>query len=138
MKVTMKPSVLIADDSEDTRSLLRCWLEAKRWRVVEATNGQEAVDSARDERPDLILMDLFMPVLDGVSATRHIRERAGGGEVRIIALSSHPSREARADALAAGCDSFVSHPLDLDQLGDLLSRLLPASACASAQAMVAT
>jgi CheY-like chemotaxis protein len=125
--MTMKPSVLIADDSDDTRELLRFWLEAKRCRVVEATNGQEAVELTRGECPDLILMDMLMPVLDGMNATRRIREDAGGCDVHIVAMSSHPSREARADALAAGCGSFIAHPLDLGQLGDLLNRLLPAS-----------
>ena len=129
MQSTMKPSVLIADDSADTRALLRFWLEAQRWRVVEATNGQEAVELARGECPDLILMNMLMPVLDGVGATRRIRERAGGcGAVPIVAMSSHPSDGARASALAAGCGSFVVHPLDLERLGDLISRLLPAPA----------
>ncbi|HVG30748.1 MAG TPA: response regulator [Pyrinomonadaceae bacterium] len=138
MQVTLKPSVLIADDSADTRDLLRFWLESKRCRVLEATNGQEAVDLTRDECPDLILMELLMPVLDGAGATRRIREHAGGRDIPIVAMSSHPSEEARANALAAGCGSFVPHPLDLEQLGDLLSRLLPASTLAPARAMVAT
>jgi CheY-like chemotaxis protein len=138
MQVTTKPSVLVADDSEDTRELLRFWLEAKRCRVLEATNGQEAVDLSRVECPDLILMDLLMPVIDGAGATRRIREHVRGRDVPIVAMSSHPSPEARADALASGCSSFIAHPLDFEQLGELLARLLPASAePRAAQAIVA-
>lgn len=128
MQIIRNPSVMIADDSEDTRDLLKYWLELKRCRVLEAANGQEAVDLTRDECPDLILMDLLMPVLGGIGATRRIRERSEGCDVPIVAMSSHPTDEARADALAAGCASFISHPIDLDQLNDLLKRLLPASA----------
>ncbi|MFN2480268.1 MAG: response regulator [Pyrinomonadaceae bacterium] len=124
----MNPSVMIADDSEDTRGLLRFWLEAKRCRVVEATNGQEAVELARGECPDLILMGMLMPVLDGAGATRRIREHVGWCDVHIVAMSSHPSEEARANALAAGCNSFIAHPIDLEQLDTLISGLLPAPA----------
>jgi CheY-like chemotaxis protein len=126
---------MIADDSADIRALLRYWLETKRCRVVEATNGQEAVDLARGECPDLILMGLLMPVLDGIDATRRIRERAEC-DVHIAAMSTYPTKEARANALAAGCSSFISHPIDFDQLSDLLSHLLPASARPLSQGML--
>ena len=128
MQAAKNPSVLIADDSADIRGLLRYWLEAKRCRVVEATNGQEAVDLVSGECPDLILMDLLMPVLDGITATRRIRERVGNCDVHIAAMSTYPTEEARAKALAAGCSSFMAQPIDFDQLSDLLSRLLPAPA----------
>ena len=125
MQANVIPSVMIADDSEDIRGLLRYWLEAKRCRVVEAVNGQEAVELTRGECPDLILMDLLMPILDGMDATRRIREHIGDCDVHIVAMSSHPTEEARANALAAGCSSFIAQPIDFDQLGDLLSRVLP-------------
>ncbi len=85
MQVTINPSVMIADDSEDIRGLLRYWLEKRQCRVVEAVNGQEAVDLTRGECPDLILMDLLMPVLDGMDATRRIREHVGECDVPIVA-----------------------------------------------------
>jgi CheY-like chemotaxis protein len=137
MQVNKNPSVMIADDSEDTRELLRFWLEAKRCRVVEATNGQEAVDLTRGECPDLILMDMLMPVLDGMDAARRIREHVSECDVHIVAMSSHPSEEAWASARDAGCSSFIAHPIDFDQLGALLSRLLPASARPPSRGMVA-
>ncbi|MCA1593689.1 MAG: response regulator [Acidobacteria bacterium] len=128
MQVANDPSVMIADDSEDTRGLLRHWLETKHCRVVEAANGQEALDLTRGECPDLILMDLRMPVLDGLDATRRIREHAGECNVPIVGMSTYPTKEAQSLALAAGCNSFIAQPIDFDQLSALLSRLLPASA----------
>ncbi|MDT7543519.1 MAG: two-component system, cell cycle response regulator DivK [Acidobacteriota bacterium] len=136
MQMTRNPSVMIADDSEDIRGLLRYWLEMKRCRVVEATNGQEAVDLARGECPDLILMDLLMPVLDGMDATRRIREHISECDVHIVVMSTCLTEEARAKALAAGCNSFLAQPIDFDQLSDLLSSLLITSASASSQVMV--
>jgi CheY-like chemotaxis protein len=128
MQVTINPSVMIADDSEDIRGLLRYWLEKRRCRVVEAANGQEAVDLTRNECPDLILMDMLMPVLDGIDATRHIREHFRECDVPIVAMSSHPTEEARTNALAAGCSWFIAQPIDFDHLSDLLNRVLPSLA----------
>jgi len=127
MQVNINPSVMIADDSRDIRELLRYWLEKRQCRVVEAVNGQEAVDMTRGECPDLILMDLLMPVLDGMDATRRIREHVGECDVPIVAMSSHPTEETRTNALAAGCSWFIAQPIDFDQLSDLLNRVLPAS-----------
>jgi CheY-like chemotaxis protein len=109
----------------------------KRCRVVEATNGQEAVDLALGECPDMILMDLLMPVLDGIDATRRIREHISECDIHIVAMSTYPTDEARANALAAGCSSFIAQPIDFDQLSDLLSHLLPASVPPPAQKMFA-
>jgi CheY-like chemotaxis protein len=126
MQVFKHPSVLVADDSEDTRELLRYWLETKRCRVLEAMNGQEAVARTRDDCPDLILMHLNMPVLDGLDAARRIREEAGNCDVPIVCMTSYPTKETQANALAAGCNWFISHPIDFVWLGELLETLLPA------------
>ena len=127
MQALKRPSVLVADDYEDIRALLRHWLEKKRWHVVEAMNGQEAVAKTREDCPDLILMHLNMPVLDGLAAARRIRENAGKRHVSIVCMSTYPSKEAQATALAAGCDGFISQPIDFDQLGELLETLFAAS-----------
>jgi CheY-like chemotaxis protein len=119
---------MIAEASADTRELLRYWLEAKRCRVVEATNGQEAVTKTHDDCPDLILMHLNMPVLDGLSAARRIREDDGNSAVPIVCMSTYPTKEAQATALAAGCNQCIGQPIDFDQLSDLLKTLLPAPA----------
>ena len=122
------PTVLVADSYEDTRFLLKFWLEAEGYEVVEAGNGREAVELTRGGCPDLLLMSERMPVLDGLEAARRIRRRDEGCGCPIVALSTYPSEEARAAALAAGCDSFVAEPIDFDLLGSLLSHLLPGAA----------
>ncbi len=93
--------------------------------VVEAMNGEEAVEIARREQPNLILMDLSLPLLDGLAATRRIREFAELRHVPIVAVSAHDTADFHADALAAGCNDYVTKPIDFDQLENLLSRLLP-------------
>jgi CheY-like chemotaxis protein len=126
MQVINYPSVMIAEASADTRELLRYWLEMKRCRVIEAINGQDAVNMTRDDCPDLILMHLNMPVLDGLAAARRIREDTGNCDVPIVCMSAYPTKEAQATALAAGCSQFIAQPIDFDQLGELLETLLPA------------
>lgn len=127
MQTTTNPSVLIVNHSEDTRYLLKYWLETKSCRVVEAINGQEAVELTRGERPDLILMDIRMPVLDGLAATRRIHEADGERRVPIVCMSTYPTQEAKAEALAAGCHSFISEPINFDLLSELLDHLLSVS-----------
>lgn len=126
MQAANYPSVMIAEASTDTRELLRYWLETKRCHVIEAVNGQEAVAMTRDDCPDLILLHLNMPMLDGLAAARCIREDAGNWDVPIVCMSTYPTKEAKATALAAGCSSFISQPIDFVQLGELLETLLPA------------
>ena len=122
------PTVMVADSYEDTRFMLKYWLEAEGYGVVEAGNGQEAVELARGRCPDLLLMSERMPVLDGLEAARRIRRQGKGCACPIVAMSSYPNAEAQAAALAAGCDSFVAEPIDFDLLGNLLSHLLPGAA----------
>ena len=121
------PTVMVADNYEDTRFMLKYWLEAKGYEVVEAANGREAVELTRAQCPDLILMSERMPVLDGLEAARRIRERGKGCVFPIVTMSSYPTEEARAAAFAAGCDSFVAEPFDFDLLNNLLGHLLPAA-----------
>ena len=123
------PTVMVADSYEDTRFMLKYWLEAEGYGVVEAGNGQEAVELTRGRCPDLLLMSERMPVLDGLEAARRIRRRGKGCCCPIVAMSSYPTEEAQAAAFAAGCDSFVAEPFDFDLLSNLLSHLLPGAAC---------
>ena len=122
------PTVMVAVSYEDTRFLLKHWLEAEGYAVVEAENGQEAVELTRRQCPDLILMSERMPVLDGLEAARRIRRRNKECVFPIVAMSTYPTKEAQGAALAAGCDSFVAEPIDFDLVGNLLSHLLPGAA----------
>jgi two-component system cell cycle response regulator DivK len=94
------------------------------YRVLEAINGQEAVTMAAHARPHLILMDLSLPQIDGLAATRSIRQMDGMSHVPIIAISAHDTSDFRTDALAAGCNEYVTKPVDFDRLESLLKQLL--------------
>jgi len=119
------PTVMVVEDFEDNRFMMRRLLEMSGYRVLEAINGEEAVALAHQERPQLILMDLSLPQLDGLAATRRIRQYPDMKNVPIVAVSAHDTADFHADALAAGCNDYVTKPIDFDQLEALLSRLLP-------------
>ncbi len=119
-----RPTVLVVEDFEDNRFMMKRLLEMSGYRVVEAVNGKQAVEMAEQESPDIILMDLSLPMLDGLAATRRIRERNGAGRIPIVAVSAHDSADFHAEALAAGCNEYVTKPIDFDQLVPLLDRLL--------------
>jgi two-component system, cell cycle response regulator DivK len=118
-------TVMVVEDFDDTRALLKLLLERKGYYVLEATDGQRAVELAKSARPRLILMDLSLPVLDGLSATKEIRAQGFLSDVSIVAVTAHRGREYREQALAAGCDDFVNKPVDFDLLEALLSKFMP-------------
>jgi two-component system cell cycle response regulator DivK len=120
-------TVMVVEDFEDNRFMMRRLLEMSGYRVLEAINGEEAVEVARREHPALILMDLSLPLLDGLAATRRIRQVEELRQIPIVAVSAHDTADFHADALAAGCNDYVTKPIDFDQLEALLSRLLPKS-----------
>src|SRR5918911_1710845 len=121
----LSPLVMVVEDFEDNRFMMRRLLEMSGYRVVEAMNGEEAIEIAGRERPGLILMDLSLPLLDGLAATRRIRQHPELRDVPIVAVSAHDTADFHADALAAGCNDYVTKPIDFDQLETLLGRLLP-------------
>ena len=117
-------TILVVDDFEDTRLLLRTWLQKKGYRVIEAENGQQAIDEATSNQPDLIIMDVEMPELDGLSATRQIRTLANSEELPIVVVSAYGADQFRDDALAAGCNEYVSTPFEPDHLEKLIKSLI--------------
>lgn len=117
-------TILIVDDFDDTRLLLRTWLQKKGFRVVEAENGNRAISAAESQRPDLIIMDVEMPELDGLEATRKIRELEGFEAVPILAVSAYGADQYRDHALAAGCNEYVSTPFEPDELERLIRALI--------------
>lgn len=117
-------TVMVVDDYADTRRVVRWMLEQKGYRVLEAGDGRQAVDAARAERPDLILMDLTMPHVDGFEAARTIRGSEGLAQVPIIAVTAHDMASSREGAHAAGCDLFISKPIDFSRLNVLIEKLL--------------
>jgi CheY-like chemotaxis protein len=117
-------TILVVDDFDDTRLLLRTWLEKKGFRVIEAENGNQAVARAEDEHPDLIIMDMEMPGMDGLSATREIRKLKELEGVPVLAVSAYGAEQYRPEALAAGCNEYVSTPFEPDDLEKLIRSLV--------------
>ncbi|HSE16997.1 MAG TPA: response regulator [Pyrinomonadaceae bacterium] len=118
------PTVLLVEDTEDNRFMMRRLLEMAGYRVVEAMNGDEAVKLARAESPHLILMDLSLPVIDGLAATRLIRKLPEFEATPIIAVSAHDTSDFQAEAIDAGCNSYVTKPIDFAELEELIARML--------------
>lgn len=116
--------VLVVDDYEDNRTMLRYLLQRKGLQVLEACNGAEAVEIARRETPDLILMDLSMPFMDGFEATRHLKQLDSTKGIPVLALSANCNDSAQcAKALEAGCTDCFQKPLPFEKLEAYLKNL---------------
>lgn len=115
---------MVVEDYDDTRLLLRKVLEQLGYSVLEASNGQEAVDIAERERPDLILMDLDLPILDGIAATQRIRQHADLESVPIVAVTAYPMSYTHVKAFAKGCNEYMPKPIDMNELANLVNRYL--------------
>ena len=119
-------TILLVEDFDDTRLMMRMWLAKNGYRVIEAETGEEAISAAQRELPDLILMDMMMPGLNGLDATRRIREYQALRRTPIVAVSAYGADEYRAIALEAGCDDYVSTPFEPRELADLIKSLIAA------------
>jgi CheY-like chemotaxis protein len=118
------PTIMIVDDYADTRHVVRWMLEQKGYRVIEAADGREALAVAAQERPRVILMDLAMPLLDGFETIRSMRASAELAGARIIAVTAYDMGTARDKAALAGCDYYLSKPIDFNRLNVLLEKLM--------------
>jgi two-component system, cell cycle response regulator DivK len=127
-RLTTGATILFAEDDEDNRFTLKMLLEMRGYRVLTASNGHEAIEVAEREHPDLILMDLRMPVLNGLAATRQLRQHRDVQlrQIPIFALSAYDPTQHRAVAMAAGCNDYVTKPIDYDRLEKLIETFLPA------------
>ena len=119
-------TVLLVEDTDDNRFMMRRLLEMSGYRVVEARNGEEAVRTAETQDPGLILMDLSLPLIDGLAATRLIRKLPNCKHTPIIAVSAHDTADFHSEALQAGCDRYVTKPIDFSELEELIAQLLHA------------
>ena len=122
--VSGQKTVLVVDDYDDVRSVTRQALESFGYRVVEASSGAEAVRVAQEHSPDIILMDLSMPNMDGFATIHQLRRLLGLRDVPVIAVSAHTAREIRDDAIAAGCRDFITKPVQLEKLKSAIERNL--------------
>jgi len=123
-KVTTNLTVLLVEDDEDTRYLMRLELERRDYRVIEAEDGEKAVTLAEQESPDIILMDLSLPTMDGLEATKQIRGLNGMSAVPIIAVTAHQETDFREGAKASGFNAYATKPVDFDWLSELMVGLL--------------
>lgn len=111
----MQKTILVVEDYKDARELLRFMLETLGYCVEEASDGSEAVKFAQLNHPDLILMDVAMPIMDGITATRIIKESEKTADVPIICITAHTNRY-QDEALEAGCTQVISKPVDFNVL----------------------
>jgi two-component system cell cycle response regulator DivK len=118
--------ILVVEDQEDNRQILRDLLASVDYEMVEAENGEAALTAVTEHKPDLILMDIQLPIMDGYEATRRIKADPATRSLPVIALSAHAFAGAREKALAAGCDEYDTKPVELDRLLEKIARLLDA------------
>lgn len=119
----MPKIVLIVEDYADIRTMMRYLVQGYGYEVVEAANGEEAVEQVKQRPPDLILMDLSLPIMDGLTATQIIRKTEGFGKTPIIAVTAYGNSYYRR-AIEAGCDDLINKPLDFDKLEPVLEQYL--------------
>ena len=116
--------ILVVEDNRDNMTLMTDMLEAFDYTVIQATDGQRGVELAASEQPDLIFMDLSLPVMDGWTAARTIKSNPALTHIPIIALTAHAMVGDRERALAAGCDDYLAKPIDLSLLTVKITKLL--------------
>ena len=121
----MIPTVLIADDSDDTRQMFQTLLAANGYRVIEASDGEQAVESIQFENPGLVLLDLGLPRLNGLNVIHRLRKDLGLMEVPLIVISGYDHHFDT--AVAAGCDDYLVKPIDFDRLDAILDYYVPIS-----------
>src|SRR6195256_6936755 len=117
-------TILLVEDFDDTRLMMKMWLAKNGYRVVEAETGEEAISVAQRELPDLIIMDIMMPGMNGLDATQRIREYQALSRTPIVAVSAYGADEYRSLAIDAGCNEYVSTPFDPHALATLIESLI--------------
>ena len=118
------PLVLVVDDFQDNREMYAEYLAFSGFRVIQAANGKEALDQAFANRPDIIIMDLSLPVMDGWEATRRLKADLRTNAIPVVALTGHAMHGHSKGAMEAGCDSFVAKPCLPDQLVAEIRKML--------------
>jgi two-component system cell cycle response regulator DivK len=118
------PRILLVEDNEMNRDMLSRRLERRGYEILCATDGQSGVDAAASSTPDLILMDMSLPVIDGWEATRRIKSNPATSTIPVIALTAHAMSGDKDKALGAGCDDYDTKPVELSRLIEKINNLL--------------
>jgi two-component system cell cycle response regulator DivK len=129
----MQKTILLVEDNEDSRKIFRLILEHHGYSVLEARDGADGIRLAQQKGPDLILMDLSIPVIDGLEATRRIRQDPSTCSIPIVALTAHARAEDRNQAHRAGCDGYLAKPVDPKQVVEEVRRFVGASGTQSSR-----
>lgn len=116
--------ILVVDDNQDSRELVAKILKNRGYQMIEAVDGEEALEKASAECPDLILMDISIPKLDGYEVTRRLKSQIKFKDTPIIALTAHAMKGDREKALEAGCEGYISKPIDIHELPDQIKSYL--------------
>lgn len=117
--------ILIVEDNEMNRDMLSRRLERRGFAIVMAVDGRQGVDMTRSENPDLVLMDMSLPVMDGWTATRTIKDDPELAKIPVIALTAHAMEGDREKAIAAGCDDYDTKPIELPRLLEKIQKFIP-------------
>jgi two-component system cell cycle response regulator DivK len=121
----MRKCILVVEDQQDNRQILRDLLTTGGYDIIEAENGQDAITAAETNQPDLILMDIQLPLIDGYEATRRIKAKPALQSIPVIAVTSYALSGDEAKARAAGCNDFVPKPFSPRQLLAKIRQYLP-------------
>jgi CheY-like chemotaxis protein len=122
--MSMGKRILVVEDNSDNRILITDVLNSLDYEVIVAVDGEEGIEMASSEKPDLILMDLSLPKMDGWTATKHIKDNTDLKHIPIIALTAHAMVGDRERAIEAGCDDYISKPIDLRELANKLQQYM--------------
>jgi len=124
--LSMMPTVLVADDSDDTRQMFQTLLAAKGYRVIEASGGEQAVEFIQHENPGLVLLDLGLPRLNGLNVIHRLRKELGLIDLPLVVITGYDNHFDT--AVAAGCDDYLLKPVDFDRLDAILDCYVPTKA----------
>ena len=124
IKEGLPKKILIVDDNQDGRELVVKILKNRGYQMIEAVDGEEALEKAIAENPDLILMDISIPKIDGYEVTKRLKSQVTFKDTPIIALTAHAMKGDREKALEAGCDGYISKPIDIHELPDQIKSYL--------------
>ena len=119
-KIDLPGKILIVDDNQDSRELVVKILKVRGYQTIEAVDGEEALEKAVAERPDLILMDRSLPKIDGYEVTKRLKGQEEFKDIPIVALTAHAMRGDREKALKAGCEGYISKPINVRELPELV------------------
>jgi len=120
----MVPKILVVEDNQDNREMVVKVLKFNGYEVIEAVDGEEAIRKAKTEAPALILLDIYLPKMDGYEVAKRLKGDTGLRSIPVIALTAHAMKGNREQALEAGCDGYISKPIDIRELPKQIGQFL--------------